>query len=78
MAKKSFKVGLVIALCGAVLPTSCVWPGGWSGFIWSGLLDVGWDFVLDNDAVFDVFQDDFGTGQFYNDRLTANPSRQEP
>jgi hypothetical protein len=34
--------------------------------------------VLDNDAVFDLFQDDFGTGALYDDRFTAAPTRAEP
>jgi len=36
------------------------------------------DFLTDNDSVFDLFQDDFGTGTTYDDRSTDNPTREEP
>jgi len=39
---------------------------------------VAGEFLLDNDAVFDLFQDDFGTGTQYDDRFTADPIREEP
>jgi hypothetical protein len=37
-----------------------------------------YEFLWDNDAVLDLFQDDFGTGVFYNDRFVDDPSRLEP
>ena len=36
------------------------------------------EFLFDNDALFDLFQDDFGTGSQYDDRFSPNPSRAEP
>lgn len=42
--------------------------GGLTNF-WGTGNNAGADFVLDNDAVFDLFQDDFGTGTQYDDRF---------
>ena len=46
------------------------------GFNWFGLADTTTDsdFMLDNDTVFDLFQDDFGTGTQYDDRFTDDPT----
>jgi hypothetical protein len=41
-------------------------------------VSVGYEFLLDNDSVFDLFQDDYGTGVQFDDRFTAAPSRDEP
>ena len=35
------------------------------------------EYIFDNDNVFDVFQDDFGTGTEYDDRFNTDPSREE-
>ena len=35
------------------------------------------EFVFDNDSVFDMFQDDHGTGSEYDDRFVVDPSRTE-
>lgn len=56
---------LVIALAG------CKSLFGWSGWnFWSSASNVGLEFVTDDDSVFDLFQDDFGTGAQYDDRFT--------
>lgn len=79
MAKKSVKVSLLVAVCGGMAAFGgCLPSGWWQTALWDGALDVGWSFLLDNDAVFDLFQDDFGTGTLYDDRFTAAPTRAEP
>ena len=50
----------------------------WGRLILDAGLAAAYEFVWDNEAVFDLFQDDFGTATFYNDRFVANPSRAEP
>jgi hypothetical protein len=57
--------------CGCNFCNPCAWlPGVVSS--------VAVEFLLDNDAVFDLFQDDFGTGALYDDRFVAEPTRAEP
>lgn len=56
---------VVLAGCGHI--------GGWFG--WTSLFsstDTADDFVTDNDSVFDLFQDDFGTGDQYDDRFISD------
>ena len=80
MAKRTLKVGLLLAVCGSMVG----WGGCLGGDSWWGravqdlAFDAAWEFVYDNDAVFDLFQDDFGTGALYDDRNTAAPTRAEP
>ncbi len=80
MAKKMLKVGLLVAVCGSMLG----WGGCLGGKTWWGYvlrdtaMYAGQEFLLDNDAVFDLFQDDFGTGALYDDRNTVAPTRAEP
>jgi hypothetical protein len=76
MAKKTLVVALLVAV-------SVPMVAGCNASLWRSILQdaavaTAFEFVLDNDAIFDLFQDDFGTGALYNDRNTANPSRQEP
>jgi hypothetical protein len=75
MAKKSLVVALLVAVS-VPMVGGCGLP--WQDILIAAATQTGFEFVLDNDSVFDLFQDDFGTGALYNDRLTANPSRQEP
>jgi hypothetical protein len=42
------------------------------------LTSVATEFLIDNDAVLDVFQDDFGTGTVFDDRFVPGSSRTEP
>ena len=56
--------------CGCLCGKPCTWFAGVA-------TSVATEFLLDNDAVFDLFQDDFGTGTTYDDRFT-DPSRAEP
>ena len=73
-------------LCGMGLAGGVVFGSGCFGFggfnanqIFRELaFEVGYDFLADNDSVFDLFQDDFGTGTTYDDRGTNNPTRDEP
>jgi hypothetical protein len=82
MDKRTMKRVAVIAaggmLMGCLFPCGCLCdnPCAWiSGVVTS----VGTEFLLDNDAVFDLFQDDFGTGTQYDDRfLGDDATREEP
>jgi hypothetical protein len=76
MTKKVLKGAMLAAACGTMMQ----WFGclNWNRIIQDGLYYVGYEFVLDNDAVFDLFQDDFGTGALYDDRNSAAPTRAEP
>jgi len=81
MGKKAFKTLAVVAaggvLLGCGIPCGCNFcnPCAWIPSV-VGSLAV--EFLTDNDAVFDLFQDDFGTGTQYDDRFTADPTRSEP
>ncbi len=44
----------------------------------TGLTYAGLEFVTDNDAIFDIFQDDFGTGSTFDDRFVPGAGRLEP
>ena len=78
MAKRMLKSRVLIAAVGCLfggcclcgLPKPC-------DIVQDLVLDAAWEFVLDNDAVFDLFQDDFGTGALYDDRNSV-PTREEP
>lgn len=81
MGKRLMKVGAILAAGSVMLGWGGCLGGGnsWWGRIASDVaLNVATEFVLDNDAVFDLFQDDFGTGALYDDRFTADPTRAEP
>ena len=79
MAKRMLKLRVVIAAVGALyggcclcgLPKPC-------DIVTDLVFDGVWEFVYDNDAVFDLFEDDFGTGILYDDRNTVAPTRAEP
>ena len=80
MAKKTLKCVLLVAVCGSAIGWGgCLGGDSWWGVVARDLaMDAAWEFVYDNDAVFDLFQDDFGTGTLYDDRNTAAPTRAEP
>lgn len=79
MAKKTLKCVLLVAVCGSMFGWGGCLGDGWWGYVARDLaMDAAWEFVYDNDAVFDLFQDDFGTGALYDDRNTAAPTRAEP
>lgn len=89
MSKRIAKIGTAAALGGGMLFGINLFGGGCGGFglgngkflgsVLSDLaLHTAWEFVLDNDAVFDLFQDDFGTGTQYDDRFTDTATRAEP
>ena len=77
MGNKMLKIGGTVAAGGALLQIGC---GGdwWTQALQMSAVAVGVEFLTDNDAVFDLFQDDFGTGTQYDDRFTADPTRDEP
>ena len=58
MAKRTLKVALLVAVCGSMLG----WGGCLGGDSWWGwmvrdvAMDAVWEFVYDNDAVFDLFE----------------------
>jgi len=81
MTKKLFKGGALALLAGAtVFGSGCPFGAVLSPrrFIPTLLTSVATEFLTDNDSVFDLFQDDFGTGATFDDRSTAAPSRAEP
>jgi hypothetical protein len=78
MGKKMLKLGALAAMGGIVLGWGgCLGSGFWGFVVRDAALSAVYEFVWDNDAVFDLFQDDFGTGTQYDDRF-ADPSREEP
>ena len=83
MGKKIVKYGALAATGGLLLQFGgCLGFGGggmWNRLVWQGVTYAGFEFLTDNDAVFDLFQDDFGTGTQYDDRFTGgDASRVEP
>ncbi|MCP4589563.1 MAG: hypothetical protein GY842_02340 [bacterium] len=80
MAKRTLKVALLAAVCGSMLGWGgCLDGDSWWGYVVrDAALSATYEFLWDNDAVFDLFQDDFGTGALYDDRFTAAPTRAEP
>ena len=76
--RKLIKGGLLAAACGSLLPGwGCLDSIPWQQVFYYGLAYTGFEFFLDNDAVFDLFQDDFGTGALYDDRCSSAPTRGE-
>ena len=86
MGKSKRLIKFAAIMCAGGTLFAC-WGGGCLGggsLKWLGpiALDAAefaaFEFLLDNDAVFDLFQDDFGTGTQYDDRFVAAPTRAEP
>jgi len=75
MMGKMTKVLCMVAVGSMVFGWNTCIP--WQKVLQDAAIYTGLEFVLDNDAVFDLFQDDFGTGAAYDDRFTA-PTRAEP
>ncbi len=79
MGKKMLKSGAILAAGGTMLGFGgCLGDSWWGYIIRDAALSTAWEFVTDNDSVFDLFQDDFGTGTQYDDRFVADPTRVEP
>lgn len=87
MSKRIAKIGTAAALGGGMLFGINLFGGGcnlgggagwWAQIASDLVLDAAWEFIYDNDAVFDLFQDDFGTGTQYDDRFTDTATRAEP
>ena len=78
MGKKMLKYGALAATGGLILQFGGCLGGNWQTLAWGSALYAGLEFVTDNDSVFDLFQDDFGTGTQYDDRFLADPTRAEP
>jgi hypothetical protein len=76
MRTKLLKVGalVTVGIAFGCFPCGCSPCQLVGGFVTS----LATEFLTDNDAVFDLFQDDFGTGTTYDDRFTADPTRDEP
>jgi len=79
MMKKTLKCGLLVAVCGSMLGFGgCLGGDGFWGRMGQDLASYAlWEFVFDNDAIFDPIQDDWGTGVFHDDRFTDDPFREE-
>ena len=80
MGKRLMKVSAIMAAGGIMLGGwGCLDMDSWWGRVATDLaLSAAYDFVADNVAVFDLFQDDFGTGALYDDRFVVDPTRAEP
>ncbi len=78
MAKRMTRILVAAVLGSTVLFGGCLGSGVWRTVVTDAALSAAYEFVWDNDAVFDLFQDDFGTGTQYDDRFAAAPSRAEP
>lgn len=72
-------VGLV-AMGGIALSFGGCLGGGnwWQRVAADAGLYTGYEFLTDNDSVFDLFQEDYGTAVQFDDRFTADPTRTEP
>ncbi len=59
MRKKTLKCAALAALAGTVLGFGgCLGGDSWWGrIVWDGVLDTAWDYVLDNDAIYDLVED---------------------
>jgi hypothetical protein len=59
MRKKTMKSAAIAALAGTLLGGGCFgFANSWWGrILWDGALDIAWDYVLDNDAVYDLVED---------------------
>ena len=73
MGRKLMMGAAVVASGGMLLGGSC-----WKKLAYEGATFTAFEFVLDNDAIFDLFQDDFGTDVQYDDRFSADTIRVEP
>lgn len=59
MNKKALKGAAVVAVLGAVFQFGgCLGGNWWKQTLWTTVGYSGLEFVLDNDTVFDVFEDD--------------------
>lgn len=57
----------------SLILSGCLNSSSWFGrSLWTSGIDSGTDFAADNDAVFDLFEDDFGTGTQYDDRFIGS------
>lgn len=57
---------------------ACLGSGAWRYVLTDAALSAAYEYVWDNDAVLDLFQDDHGTATQYDDRFSPDPSRGEP
>jgi len=59
MRKKTLKAAAAATLAGMLFQFGgCLGGGGqWGRFLWDGALYAGWEFLLDNDGLFDLFED---------------------
>lgn len=79
MGKNLMKGGAILGAGAMMFQFGGCLNGDTVRFILTDLaLGAAGEFVFDNDAVFDLFQDDFGTGTQYDDRFVAAPTRDEP
>ncbi len=51
------KIALATLAGGTILGGGCLGGLPWQQILWDGAADVAWDWVLDNDAVVDLFED---------------------
>lgn len=79
MGKKLMKGGAILGAGGTMFAFFGCLNSDAVRFVLTDLaIGAAGEFLFDNDAVFDLFQDDFGTGTQYDDRFVTDPSRSEP
>ena len=58
MKKNTMKAAALAAAAGCLLQFGCLNLGSWWGkALYDGALHTAWDFVLDNDGVYDLWED---------------------
>jgi hypothetical protein len=78
MGRKLSKAVAIVAIGGMALQFGACGSKWWQRILSDAALSAAYEWLWDNDAIFDLFQDDFGTAVFYNDRNADDPSRAEP
>jgi hypothetical protein len=78
MTSRTAKVVALVAMGGLVMQFGgCLGGNVLRTVVTDAALSATYEFLWDNDSVFDLFPDDFGTGTEYDDRMTADPTRDE-
>ncbi|MGB2985238.1 MAG: hypothetical protein WBE26_05090 [Phycisphaerae bacterium] len=58
MRKKTLKGAALAAMAGTMLQFGgCLGDSWWGRILWDGVIYAGYEYVLDNDGVFDLFED---------------------
>ena len=58
MRRKTLRSAALLALSGCLLQFGgCLGGGWWGRLIWDAALYAGWEYLTDNDAMFDLWED---------------------